>query len=244
MKTLLFDGDIILYHAAAANEVALEVEPDYWTWHCDTKKVKEAVTESIDYYMDLLEADDFIFCLSDDSSNFRKDVLPTYKMHRKKVKRPLGLKPAREWVQDRYKAIIWPSLEADDLVGILSTEPQETEQRIIVSGDKDLKTIPGWFYRDAKTGLVKISEEEADYFHLLQTITGDSTDGYSGIPGAGPAAAKKALDKDCSWSTVASMYKAKSLTKEYALSQARCARILRWTDYDHVNRKPILWRPT
>ena len=73
------------------------------------------------------------------------------------------------------------SLEADDVLGILATEPSN-EERIIVSIDKDLYQIPAKISKDGKT-FEEISENEANYWHMMQTLTGDSTDGYSGCPG-------------------------------------------------------------
>ena len=37
-------------------------------------------------------------------------------------------------------------------------------------------------YQDGKT-YEEISENEANYWHMMQTLTGDSTDGYSGCQG-------------------------------------------------------------
>jgi DNA polymerase-1 len=119
-----------------------------------------------------------------------------------------------------------------------------------------MKTIPAtiWDGQD----LVTYTEAEADYWHLYQTLTGDATDGYKGCPGMGPKKAASLLDKALStadgtalkpcvgvwWPAVAQAYAKQGLTEEHALTQARLARILRWTDWDANKKEPKLWAPS
>jgi DNA polymerase-1 len=241
MRTLLIDGDILSYQCAIFNEVATEIEPGYWVWHCEFGKVIDSINWQISTYMKRLEADNFILCLTDNDKNFRKDILSTYKGNRSNLKRPLVLKPTREYLIKELDARITPGLEGDDLMGILSTEETDDE-RIIVSIDKDLKTINGKYYNPNADVVVEITEEEADWWHLYQTLTGDTIDGYSGCPSIGAVTAKKILDESPTWDAVIKTYKKKGLTEEDALVQARVARILRSSDIDNEGN-PILWTP-
>jgi DNA polymerase I len=241
-KRLLVDADILAYRSSFSVEEALEVEPGYWTWHCDFNKVIGSIKETLQYFQDLLDTEDYELCLSDDNENFRKALLPEYKEKRVRVKRPLVLKEVRRWMVEEEDAIILPGLEGDDVMGILSTTEDDFDD-IIVSMDKDMKTIPGKFYRNAEDGLVNISEQEADYWHLYQTLTGDTTDGYGGCPGVGGVKAKKALDEAPTWPTVASLFAKAGLDEEYALTQARMARILRASDWSYEEMKVKLWTP-
>ena len=84
--------------------------------------------------------------------------------------------------------------------------------------------------------------EEADRWHLAQTLIGDPTDNYKGCPKIGAVGAKKILDKDCSWAAVVAAYEKAGLSEEDALAQARVARILRFEDVDE-DMNPILWTP-
>lgn len=131
-------------------------------------------------------------------------------------------------------------LEADDIMGIWQTNGRLGDT-IIVSEDKDMKTIPGKLYRQGE--LIEVSELEADYNHLFQTLLGDATDGYSGCPGVGAVGANKLLSGNPSWPTVVKAYEAKGLTEDDALTQARLARILRSSDWNSVSKTPILWSP-
>ena len=73
-----------------------------------------------------------------------------------------------------------PQLEADDAMGIYATK---LTGNIIVSPDKDMKQIPGKLYNLEDT--ITITPEEGAKWHLIQTLAGDQTDGYSGVPGIG-----------------------------------------------------------
>lgn len=167
--------------------------------------------EAIERYADKLKADEVLVCLSDDFSSFRKDrVDPTYKAVRDNVDRPVHLYDIKDHLADTYDFVRWTALEADDVMGIIATDPTRTDERIIVSADKDLMGIPGKLHQPAvyntqNGSLIRpartldISVEEADRFHLYQTIVGDSTDGYPGLPGAGPKAAEEVLDGGIQW---------------------------------------------
>ena len=52
---------------------------------------------------------------------------------------------------------------------------------IIVSPDKDMRQIPGKLYNLDET--IEVTEEEGMRWHLVQTLAGDQTDGYGGVPG-------------------------------------------------------------
>jgi DNA polymerase-1 len=169
--------------------------------------------------------------------------------------------------------MVRPRLEGDDILGILATWQKVRGEKVIVSIDKDMKTIPGLYCRDLDAGIVEVSEEEADNWHLIQTLAGDQTDGYPGCPGIGMDRAAKAIleptilvpyeheltrgprkgeieiryreePTDDKWQAVVTRYAAAGLSEEVALMNARVARILRASDYDFKNKRPILWTPT
>jgi DNA polymerase I len=236
LTTLLIDADIIAYTQAVYHEVATEVEPGYWTWYVDYNKVLDGVKYQVNELVEIFEADDHILCLSD-TDNFRKSILPTYKGNRSNLKRPIVLKEVRKWMLDQG-AHMKPGLEGDDLLGIYSTSMKDT---IIVTIDKDMKTIPGAM--SIGGNLQIITEKEADYWHFFQTLTGDTIDGYSGCPGIGAVNAKRILDEDPSWESVVKTFNKKGFTEEDALVQARCARILRASDYNFDTEEVILWTP-
>ena len=135
--------------------------------------------------------------------------------------------------------IVMKTLEADDAMGIYATaHPGNT----IVSPDKDMRQIPGKLYN--LTDTTTITAEEGAKWHMIQTLAGDQTDGYSGVPGIGVKRAETLFNKEgYSWSTIVKAFEDKGLTENDALLNARLARILTLDDYDTERQEPILWTP-
>ena len=111
-----------------------------------------------------------------------------------------------------------------------------------------MKTVPSTIWFMQGDDYTQINEEDADYNHMMQTLTGDSTDGYSGCPSVGRITADKILkehkgNKSAMWEAVLKRYKMNKLDKKYALLQARLARIIRASDYNFERRRPRLWLP-
>lgn len=252
MKTLLIDGDVIAYQFSTAAEVAIHWGDDFWTLHADAAEAKVRLASFMGSLMSELEATDLIVALSDSSRQyFRKAILPTYKQSRDGVRKPIILAEMRKHLQETYPTFERPGLEGDDVLGILATSKKIVPgEKVIVSIDKDLLTIPGLHYntRHPEKGVFMVTLDEADYFHLFQTLTGDSSDGYSGCPGIGPKRAEQILalcdgDKSQLWGLVVDAYVKAGFSEAEALTQARVARILRADDYDFTNKKPVLWSP-
>ena len=199
MTTLLIDGDVVAYKIAATIERPTHWGDDLWTLHSDGGEGIQAIDRWIERVREELSAKDVVVALTDQEANWRLDIWPTYKAHRKNVRKPLCLKPMRQHLLDSYRTFLRPSLEGDDVLGILATHPKLVPGRkIIVSADKDFFTIPGEFARVAQNGAVSVHQigpEQAARFHLLQTLAGDATDGYPGCPGLGMVRATTLLDE-------------------------------------------------
>tara|TARA_Y100001973_G_scaffold102281_1_gene167006 strand:- start:1759 stop:2442 length:684 start_codon:yes stop_codon:yes gene_type:complete len=216
---------------------------DWWTLFGDLREAQERVDVWLQDIKELLNADKFVLTLTG-RNNWRKDVLPTYKSNRKGKRKPVVYKALKQYLIDTYKTALFDRLEADDLMGLLQTDPSNSEETVIVSEDKDMMTIPGLLYRPIRPemGIQLVTSEAADRNHLLQALTGDSTDGYGGCPGIGPKTAEKIL-KENDWSLVVAAYEKAGLTEEDALQQARVARILRHGEYDRKKDEVKLWHP-
>lgn len=248
MTTLLLDADIIAFKLAATSQRSYkwpgQEAPSVAADDFDT--LPERIDAEVNELCKKLASSEVIVCLScPTEENFRLGVLPTYKGNRDYSQRPVHLAAVKEYLEKTYPSYRRDRLEADDIMGILSTHPKLVSgKRIIVSEDKDMKTIPGWLFNPAKDKAPRlVSTEEADRFHLYQTLVGDTTDGYTGCPGIGPVKGTAILDADPSWASVAAVFEARGLTEDDALVQARVARILRNTDYDFKKKEVILWTP-
>ncbi len=236
MTLLLIDGDIIAYKAAASAEVATNWGNGQWTLHSFEPDVEVRIEDQIHK---LLEApvQDCVIAFTD-KKNFRKDVAPYYKANRKDTRKPMLLDYAKEYMSLQYNTIMYRNLEADDVLGILGTKNRDT---IIWSEDKDLLTIPAKHWINGE--VVEITEAEANYQFLYQTLIGDSTDNYKGCPTIGPKTANKILSSGCTWEAVVEAFKSKGLSEEVALENARLARILRDGEYNTETGEVYLWQP-
>lgn len=244
--TILIDADMLVFRACSAVETEMQLENEVWCLWTDTAEAKQIVD---DYVVDLTNkvlshykhegAYEILMCFTDDV-NFRKDILPSYKSNRAGKRKPCGYKYVKQWVKDNFNAYQKPTLEADDCIGILATKLKNC---VVISGDKDFKSIPCRFYNFIKKEFYEISESQADFWHLYQTLVGDTADGYKGCPGVGDKTAIKILEASQTWQAVVDTFESKGCTEEDALVQARVARILRKQDYDFKAKKPILWTP-
>jgi len=245
MLTLLLDADIVIYRTAIKFEHT-------WKENTQTERVADE-TGAIDYLVDYcahlkqrFNADELIACLSA-SSNWRHTIYADYKGNRKREK-PLLYQTLRQYIIKHMKKCMRPDLEADDIMGILATHDTLIPgDKVVVSSDKDLQTVPCWLYnpnkdRDAR----KITLEAAHRFHMMQTLMGDSTDNYKGCPGVGPKRAEQYLgvvDPEDYWFAVCQTYACYGSTYDAALCNARLAKILTAEDYDFEHKKVRLWSP-
>lgn len=242
-RTLLIDGDIVIHQTAASCEQVICWDPDedIWSTTADAREAKQRVDCEIRWYKDFLEADDVIMCFTA-PDNFRNDVAEYYKSNRRKNRKPTIFPELRRYCLEAYTSKVIDRLEADDVMGILATSRAIKGTKIIVSEDKDLLQIPGYVYRPGEPEVRKITRKDADRWFYTQCLTGDSTDGFPGLPGCGPKTAEKILEVGC-WDEVVQAYEKKGLNEEEALRQARLARILRTTEYNLRTKKLTLWSP-
>lgn len=243
MPLLLIDGDQFVFKATAAVEKETRWDEQNHVLHANENEAYDTLTGMLERIFTRFDSRQCALCFSS-PPNFRHQIEPTYKSNRSSRK-PLCYALMRERMEEDFNCLALPGLEADDVMGILATKPGPTK-RIIVSQDKDMKTIPAtvWDGED----LVTYSESEADYWHLYQTLTGDTSDGYKGCPGVGPKKAEALLQNAAvfaadNWKVVVATYVKCGLSEEDALTQARLARILRWSDWDPENKQPKLWSP-
>lgn len=243
--TLLIDGDIVLYWACSGSEEETDWGDDWWSLTADVRQAKQMVDAQVASWKTLLGANKVIFVVSDPEDNWRYKVLPSYKGNRLGKRKPLGYPSVRDYAVNLYNGVRIPKLEADDVLGLLSTGTKVKGRKIIVSEDKDLKTVPGLLYNPnrAEEGVQEISVAQADRWHLYQTLTGDATDNYKGCPGIGPVTADKLLDAEPSWATVKQAYEKAGLSEDEALRQAAVARILRHGEYDYTKQEVKVWKP-
>ena len=235
---LLIDADFIVYKCCAACETEIDYGEDVIFVTSNFSDAYKAVTNEISKITSKFGGFAEPILFFSDSVNFRKKISPDYKGHRNR-KKPCGYKRVIRDLRINYEVIVMKTLEADDAMGIYATAHPGN---MIVSPDKDMRQIPGKLYN--LTDTTYITPEEGARWHLIQTLAGDQTDGYSGVPGIGVKRAETLFDKEgYSWQTVLKAFNDKGLTDADALLNARLARILTLDDYDTKRQEPILWTP-
>jgi DNA polymerase-1 len=245
MIVALIDADILVYQAATLAEKPVDWGDGLWTLHAYEEEAQALFQAGLTKILDGVETDKFVLAFTD-THNFRKDVLPTYKSNRVGVRKPMLLKFLRDWATKKYGSKVMVGLEGDDVLGITATDERDQDIYIVCTIDKDLKTIPAAHYNFGKDESFLIDTAEADRFHMIQTLTGDTTDGYKGCQGVGIKTAEKILDGKVGyemWEAVVKAYEKAGLSEEEALVQAQVARILRASDYNFETNEVILWQP-
>ena len=237
---LFIDCDYFLYRAAAAAEKELEYNPELTVIVSNFSDAKKIFSKEINDLQTRFDSEDVLMAYTD-RKNFRKEIDPTYKGNRTKRK-PAGYLKLKKWAMNKWPSVMKPALEADDVIGILSTKG-DLGNFIVISPDKDMLQLPVRIY-NLKEEITQ-TEEDAELMLWSQALSGDSTDGYSGAKGIGPKKANAILSKakDSYWPAVIEAYLEAGQTEADALRNLRLARILQVEDWDAKKQKPILFNP-
>lgn len=210
----------------------------------DFPTAKRVIDYKIDNYINRLDADEVevhFSCKRED--NWRRELVPSYKMNRAGKTAPVGLLPLIGYTTSIYPCFSEDKLEADDTIGIFSTSLKNT---CIVSVDKDFLTIPTNIYNPQKDILKKQSKVNAFKSFIYQVIIGDSSDGFKGIPKAGLKKALSFIAEHSNtlmniWEPLVKLAEKHKTDEEYLLTQARMAHILQAGDYDFKTKEVKLW---
>lgn len=230
ISLVVVDADMVCYRAA---------------WATDGKSKQDCVdsintimTGIYDNTIEFPTANNFKLFLTG-SRNFRKDLDPNYKLNRVNNRKPTHLDLARETLVETYVATITDGYEADDAISMEVEKHRKPEKTVIVSLDKDFKTISCWHYDFVKNTYFWQDSLGALKWFYAQVLTGDNADNIPGIYGIGPKKAQKALT-ECSsarsmYEVCREMYVAGGLTEERMVLNARLLYLLR--------KEGELWEP-
>lgn len=249
----ILDGDLYVFKACSAVEEEVDWGDGLVTLYSYKDKALHAFDTQLTFIKNVFAEetlgesfDDIWVCFSGKGPRFRNNVFPDYKANRKECRKPLCYYDVVEHIKSTYNVFQEETLEGDDLLGLLATEPTD-DRRVMVSGDKDLLTIPAWFLNTTGDCLHAPDQTRAEYNFMYQTLIGDQTDGYPGCPGIGPKKAEAFL-KDSKygetlWERVVKGYERYNLSENDAIIQARVARILRYGEYNWSTKQVALWNP-
>ena len=237
---LLIDADYIVYKSCAGAEDEIDFGDDVILVISKFSEAMHNVMRELSKIKNefLWDTPELVLFFSD-SKNFRKKIYLEYKGHRNR-KKPCGYRRVISELQKTYDVVRMPELEADDAMGISATA---NPGNIIVSPGKDMRQIPGKLFNLDE--VIEVTAEEGMKWHLVQTLAGDQTDGYSGVPGIGIKRAVALFEEHgYTWDTVVKAFADKDLDEEVALTNARLARILTYENYDPQKHQVIPWTPT
>ena len=237
MTKLLVDADFFFYRAASSSEEEHEYNPDLTVIVGDFKRGKSIVEHELTKLRQRFNSDDILLFFTD-RTNFRKTIDPSYKGNRTKRK-PCGYLKLKQWGMETYPSLIYPHLEADDVLGIVATNGS-VKDFVLISPDKDMAQIACRIY-DLKEEYTQTAEK-ANRLLYKQCLTGDSTDGYKGCAGVGPKRADQILDKAKGdyWPAVVKAFEEAEMTEEDAIRNLQLAKILQADNWDTETQTPIL----
>jgi len=222
----LIDGDVLLHSCLWGTK--------------NLQEAKDKLDYSINEWMLGSFCDDAVIAVGPaDGKNFRDDLYSEYKQTATRVK---GRKEkldhfyeAKDYLYSLSNTLIADNEEADDLIGILSTQCMDS---VIISSDKDLDQLPGnhWnpgiLLKSREPIYYVQSKQQADRFFLKQMIMGDPIDKIPGLPKVGPV-------------------KAAAISAEYGFSQELAERVIQlykeiyedeWLNYFLANGKLLYLR--
>lgn len=184
---ILIDADILAYKVGFVTEEETEGAAIASLRSATSNWLTRAVT--VPYFQDgLLPYRLFVT----GKGNFRNEVFTDYKANRKGKSKPNHLKALMAHLVDNWQATVAEREEADDLIGIQST--QYLDKCLIVTIDKDFDQLPGWHYNPDKDRMYYVTAWEGIYFFYKQVLTGDRVDNIVGLQGVGEKTANKYLE--------------------------------------------------
>lgn len=141
-KTLLIDGDIVIYQPCCIfNE-----DDDQ-----SRRMIAKYINKKIDDLMEAAGCNTYIMFVTT-KFNFRDRLVDDYKANRADVDRPVNLAWAKKWAVGTLNTHYHKWLEADDLLGI-----HMNENTVLWSLDKDLRQIHGNHLDDKTRKVVEVS---------------------------------------------------------------------------------------
>lgn len=241
IRTILIDGDILAYVCSSAVQKDIDWGDGLWTCHA-------YLNEAVDY-LDVLQNQIFdslrmkveldpdvgiYYCFSD-KNNFRKGINPEYKANRRNNRKPTCYYALVEHIEKNNSSISFENLEGDDVISMFVTGSKVPT--LIISKDKDFKTVPKAYFYDINKDTVTYYDTETAYRNLLiQTLTGDIADNYRGCPKVGKVNAEKIIQGEPNvlklWDLVVQTFESKGSTKEEALLNYNMAYLLHAKDFD------------
>lgn len=234
-RIMLWDIESYIYRACASCKELVEVKPFIFQEQYNLKNGIDYINTTRDRLAKKVKASKIIVALGADT-NFRKSVYPQYKEGRKP--KPLMYELLLDYILNTFEVYSLPTLEADDVISVIATDPSMGDNElVVVTIDKDLKTIPNVELLrdlDKDSEIEWISQDYAEYNLYYQTIAGDPTDGYKGVPGFGAIKTSDWLRNNptCTLDDIKQLYIDNTGSDEGFAINYRLAKLVSFDEYD------------
>ena len=177
----IVDGDVLIYRACHRSIKD----------NLDVKKTFDEIYEDVK----LNTACDKYSLHVSGGGNFRKEIDQKFTVYKgKRKEKPDNYLTCRNYIIEKYKPIMVKNYEADDTAAIEASKYiKDGQLYMLITVDKDWKTIGGLFYNLLYNNLSAVSTIDGIEFFHQQLLTGDAVDNIPGIEGVGPVKANKIL---------------------------------------------------
>jgi len=185
-RKVLIDGDIVAYRSAFATQDLLPKDAE--------EKAEILLDYILEETLEFPTPDQYEIYLTG-SGNFRHQIAKSYeyKGKRKSAEKPIHLYHIRQYMVDKFDAIVSEGEEADDLIAIEAT--RLGPDTVVASIDKDMLQIPCHHFNFGKNEWKTVDEWSGLQFFYNQILTGDRADNIVGLYRVGPVKATKMLSE-------------------------------------------------
>ena len=185
-RKVLIDGDIVAYRSAFATQDLLPKDAE--------EKAEILLDYILEETLEFPTPDQYEIYLTG-SGNFRHQIAKSYeyKGNRKSAEKPIHLYHIRQYMVDKFDAIVSEGEEADDLIAIEAT--RLGPDTVVASIDKDMLQIPCHHFNFGKNEWKTVDEWSGLQFFYNQILTGDRADNIVGLYRVGPVKATKILSE-------------------------------------------------
>lgn len=170
-------GDIVAYRTSSSSEL----EGEWVALERCNRLMEQIIWET--------NASSYL-CWIGGSNNFRKEIDPEYKAHRKDKPKPIHLQACREFLVTNWNTKVTDGCETDDMLAL-----SQTQDTIICSIDKDLLQVPGLHYNFVKGEEYLISRYDGLKNFYRGLIIGDVADNIKGVAGLGKVKTERILNE-------------------------------------------------
>lgn len=249
-KVAGIDFDTVVFRQALRLQGdTFDIDPEYETviTNDQIEEAYEAIEAELKTIMFNTKCTEYIVFLTG-STNFRYNILPSYKWRRKNSPRPIALQELKDLCLARLNCVLQEDVEADDtsIMWFTHDESEAGIRKVLCHVDKDLDQVAGQHYNYDKDLHYTVTQEDADAFLWLQVLAGDTADCYKGCPNVGNERPKGKPDEHSKAERIVyGTLCTKPVIKRFTRGAKAGMSEIKWEDYHDntldVKERVLLW---